>query len=202
MKFYDLTLPLSNNTPGWPGDIAYKREERQTSAIVSSITMSSHFGTHIDAPRHFVFSASSIDQIPLSTLVGKFKVFQVKSKQLIEKKDIEKFSIQKGDRVLFKTINSNIITGAKFNPSYVSLSLEAAEFLAKKRIALVGIDYFGIEAKSAPGHPVHVTLLSKNIVVVEGLNLQKTPPGIYQGAILPLKIEDGDGSPARAVLWK
>lgn len=180
----------------------YKREERKSSAIVSSITMSSHFGTHMDAPRHFIFTATSVDQIPLSTLVGKFKVFQVKSKQLIQKKDIERLPIQKGDRVLFKTINSNIITGAKFNPSYVSLSLEAAEYLAKKKISLVGIDYFGIEAKSAPGHPVHMALLSKNIIVIEALNLQKTPPGSYQGAILPLKIENGDGSPVRAVLWK
>lgn len=202
MKFYDLTLPLSNHTPGWPGDIVYTREEKQTSAIVSRITMSSHFGTHVDAPKHFIFTATSVDQIPLSTFVGKYKVLQVKSKTLIEKTDLEKFSIQKGDRILFKTINSNIVTGEAFNPSYVSLSLEAAEYLAHKKIALVGIDYFGIEAKSAPGHPVHNTLLSKNIIVVEGLNLQKVPAGKYHGAILPLKIENGDGSPARAVLWK
>jgi len=202
MKFYDITIPVSHHTPEWPGDNKYERVERKTSAIVSKLTLSSHFGTHIDAPKHFLFEKKSVDQLPLNLFVGKFKVFVLKSKKLISLFDVKNLPIQKGDRILFKTINSNIVTGAKFDAGYVSLSLEATQYLAKKKIALVGIDYFGIEAKSAPGHPVHVELLKNNIVIVEGLNLQKIKPGSYQGAILPLKIEAGDGAPARAVLWK
>ena len=202
MKFYDITLPLSTHTPEWPGDIKYEREERQTSAIVSKLTLSSHFGTHIDAPKHFLFDKVSVDNLKLESLIGKFKVIEVKSKELIQKSDIIKFKFSAGDRILFKTINSNIISGSKFTDQYVSLSLEAAQHLAKQKISLVGIDYFGIEAKSAPGHPVHRALLEKNIVIVEGLNLQKIKPGIYTGAILPMKIENGDGAPARAILWK
>lgn len=202
MKFYDVTVPQGENTPEWPGDVKFERIERQTSAIVSKIVMSAHFGTHIDAPKHFLFNKKSVDQLPLSAMVGKFKVCAAKSKDSISVDEIKKFNIQKGDRILFKTINSNIVTGHKFDPFYVSLSLEAAKYLTKKKIALVGIDYFGIEAKSAPGHPVHTELLKNNIVIVEGLNLQKIKPGIYQGAILPMKIEGADGAPARAVLWK
>jgi len=202
MKFYDITVPLSPETANWPGGVEYKREETKTSAIVSTITMRSHYATHVDAPRHFLFNNASVDKIRLDLLIGKYKVFSVTSKSQIVVADIKKLSINKGDRVLFKTINSNIVTGKKFNPNYISLSVEAAEYLAKKKIALVGIDYFGIEAKGSPGHLVHRTLFKNNVIIAEGLNLQKIVPGIYNGAILPLKIENGDGAPARAVLWK
>ncbi len=202
MKFYDITVPLSPHTANWPDGVKYKREEIKTSAIVSTLTMRSHYATHVDAPRHFLFNKQTVDKIATAALIGKFKVFAVKSKVRIELKDVKSLKISRDDRVLFKTNNSNIVTGAKFDPAYISLSVEAAIFLAAKKIALVGIDYFGIEAKGSPGHLVHKTLLKRDIVIVEGLNLQKIRPGTYNGAILPLKIEGGDGAPARAVLWK
>ena len=202
MKFYDITIAISSHTPEWPGDNKYKREERRTSAIVSKLTLSSHFGTHIDAPKHFLFKKNSVDKIALGKLIGSYKVFTMSSKGIISRRDILGLPIQAGDKILFKTSNSAIVTKKKFNDHYVSLGLDAAKFLAKKKVALVGIDYFGIEAKSSPGHLVHKELLKKNIVIVEGLNLAKITSGIYQGAILPMKIENGDGAPARAVLWK
>ena len=104
--------------------------------------------------------------------------------------------------MLFKTRNSNIVTNKKFTTDYVSLTPGAASYLVSKKVLLVGNDYFGLEAKSAPGHPVHKTLLAAGIVMVEGLYLKNVKAGAYDGAILPLKIKDGDGSPARAILWK
>jgi arylformamidase len=202
MKFYDITVPLSPKTANWPGGVEFKREDIQTSAIVSTLTIRSHYATHVDAPKHFLFDKKSVDQLPLESLVGKYKVFESKAKKLIEIGEIKKLKINPGDRILFKTRNSKLVTNPVFTSDYVSLSVEAAEYLAKKKIILVGIDYFGIEAKGSPGHLVHKTLLSKNIVIVEGVNLSKIKPGTYNGAILPLKIEGGDGSPARAVLWK
>ncbi len=202
MKYFDITIPLSPHTPNWPGGVPYKREEIRSSAIVSTLTIRSHYATHVDAPKHFLFNRQGVDALDISALIGKYKVLEVKSRVQIKLEDIKKFTIKKGDRILFKTINSNIISGAVFEPNYVSLSLETAQYLAKKKIALVGIDYFGIEAKGSPGHLVHKTLLKSNIVIVEGVNLQAIKPGTYNGAILPIKIEGGDGAPARAVLWK
>lgn len=201
MKFYDLTLSISNQIPAWPGDIIYKRIERKTSAIVSSINMSSHFGTHIDAPKHFLFNKAGVDNLEINSLIGVFDVYEVKSKKLISLSDVKKLPINAGDRILFKTRNSKLINSKKFTANYVSLSLEAAKYLALKKVLLVGTDYFGIEAKSAPGHPVHKALLSKNIVIAEGLNLSKIKAGAYDGAILPIKIKNGDGAPCRAILW-
>lgn len=203
MKYYDISLALGPTTPNWPGSQKFVREEIKTSAITSKLVLASHYATHVDAPKHFLFDKKSIDQLPLGALIGKFKVFAVISKKQIMLSDISKLKINFGDRILFKTRNSNFISTKKeFTENYVSLSAEAAVYLAKKEIILVGIDYFGIEAKGQPGHPTHTVLLSKNIVVVEGLNLKNVPAGTYNGAILPIKISGGDGAPARAVLWK
>ena len=127
---------------------------------------------------------------------------ELKSRNLIEIKDIKGIKLGKGSKVLFKTRNSALLKKKNFTADYVSLSLPAAKYLARKKIDLVGIDYLGIEAKAAPGHPVHKILLAAGIVNVEGLDLSKVAPGNYNLAVLPLKIIGSDGAPARAVLWK
>lgn len=202
MRFYDITFPLSKAVPGWPGDTKFEHKERKTSAIVSRLTLSSHFGTHIDAPKHFLFNKPGVDKINPNALVGIYKVFSIKNAKHITLGEIKKFDIKKGDRVLFKTRNSKLASRSKFTTDYVSLDLGAAKYLAQKGVLLVGTDYFGIEAKSAPGHPVHKQLLSKNIVIVEGLYLKDVSTGNYDGAILPLRLKNGDGAPARAMLWR
>lgn len=164
--------------------------------------MSAHHGTHIDAPKHFLFKGPGVDAIAPEALVGIYKVFQIKNQKNITVEELKKFDIEKGNRILFKTRNSNIVTNKKFTADYVSLTPDAAAFLVSKKVLLVGSDYFGLEAKAAPGHPVHKTLLAAGIVMVEGLYLKEVKAGEYDGAILPLKIKDSDGSPARAMLWR
>ena len=204
MKFIDISLDLSPKTVTWPREQPMKHDERRGTAITSRFDMPSHFGTHIDAPKHFVFSMSGVDKIPLNKLIGPCKVFKIKPSNdyLIKLSDIKKLSIKKGDKILLKTTNSKLLSKNKFFDNYVSLSLEAAKYMASLPIDLVGIDYFGIEAKSAPGHPVHKALLKKHVVIVEAVDLSKVKPGNYNIAALPLKIKAGDGSPCRVVLWK
>lgn len=202
MKFYDISLPLSGALPEWPGQTKFERTETRTSAIVSRLVLSSHFGTHVDAPKHFLFNRAPVDQIPLEKLVGTFRVVHVRSKPLITLADVKEVRPKPKERILFKTANSKIVTARAFSPRYVSLAPEAAAYLAERGVWLVGTDYFGIEAKGSASHPVHRALLRAHVVIVEGLSLKAVPQGTYQGAILPLKIAGGDGAPARAVLWK
>jgi len=201
-KFFDISLSLDNSTFPWPGDTKFIRLEKKGSGIVSQLIMSTHTGTHVDAPKHFLFNKSGVDKIALTKLVGPARIVEINAKNLITSSDLEKLKIQKGERILFKTRNSGLYKKGKFTADYVSLSHDGARHLARKKIALVGTDYLGIEAKSAPGHTVHKTLLSAGIVNVEGLDLSKIKPGSYNLAVLPLKIKAGDGSPARAVLWR
>lgn len=207
----------------WPRDTRFRREEYRGTAIVSKITMSSHAGTHIDAPRHFLFDKGTVDQIAISKLIGKCRVVEIrpllpsvpspgvgrvaggrersKLDNSITVSIVKRFNIKAGDKILFKTRNAELLKKTKFEKNYVSLSLEAARYLAKKKIDLVGIDYFGIEAKGSPGHPVHKALLRAGIVIVEGLDLRKVKPGRYNLVALPLKFIGGDGAPTRAILW-
>lgn len=219
MKFLDISLPLHEGMVVWPGDASFERKERRGTGIVSGLKLSTHTGTHIDAPKHFLFDKAGVDRIAPSKLIGKCRVIEVrplpfslprpgegregsKPGNLIKVADIAKFKIKPHDRFLFKTRNSKLLKQKKFTADYVSLSLAAAKFLAAKKIDLVGIDYFGVEAKGAPGHPVHKALLGAGIVIVEGLDLSKVKSGKYNLAVLPLKLIGADGSPARAVLWQ
>lgn len=202
MKFFDITLPVSKDVPTWPGDVKFEHKETKTSAIKSKLVMSSHFGTHVDAPKHFLFKGPGVDSLDPNSLVGIYKVFQIKDEKAVTVAELKKCDIQKGNRVLFKTKNSEIITKKTFTPTYVHLTPDAAAYLVSKKILLVGTDYFGMEAKGTPGHPVHKTLLAAGIVMVEGLYLRDIKPGEYDGAILPLKLKNGDGAPARAMLWR
>lgn len=210
MRVFDLSLPLHKGMVVWPGDEDFEIEEKRGTAIVSEIEMSTHTGTHIDAPRHFLFNNQTVDKISISKLIGKCKLIEIKDvtegfsppRRLIEISDFAGLKIKPHAKILFKTRNSKLLKLKKFTANYVSLSLPAAKYLVSKKIDLVGIDYYGIEAKSAPGHPVHKTLLRAGVVIVEGLDLAKVKPGAYNLAVLPLKIVGSDGSPARAVLWK
>ncbi|HLC44891.1 MAG TPA: cyclase family protein, partial [Patescibacteria group bacterium] len=170
MKFFDVTLPLSPYLVSWPGDVKFSRKERHREATTSRLVISSHAGTHIDAPRHFFFRKSGVDAIALSKLVGRVRVVSVNARRLIMPSDIN-FEPKRGDKILFKTRNFSLVNKRKFTADYVSMSLEAARILARKKVDLVGIDYLGIEAADAPGFPVHKVLLRAGVVILEGLDL-------------------------------
>ena len=169
----------------------------------SQISLSSHTGTHVDAPSHFVKNGTGIDAIDLEKLIGPCRVLDLEGigHDEITSEDLSSFEIKKGERILFKTGNYKLLKLSQFPDSYISLSLEGAKFLVEKGICLVGTDFLGIEKEKNPGHPVHTTLLKAGIVNVEGLDLSEVPAGEYQLVCLPLRVSV-DGSPCRAVLIK
>lgn len=201
MKYYDISMPLDSKMAVWANEGQFKREERQFGdAIVSLLQMTSHMGTHVDAPKHFLGKgAGSVDRTALSRFIGPCRVVELKGG-----KGLMGLKAKKGERVLLKTSNSarRLLQKSKFVTDYESVDLATAKYLVKQKIALIGVDYLGVEAKSAPGHPVHKTLLKAGIVIVEGLDLSKIKPGRYNLAVLPMRIKNGDGAPARAILWK
>lgn len=208
MKFYDLSIPIKQDMLVWPGDSGV---EIKTLATVkkdgvgeSRFSFGSHTGTHIDAPKHFVAGATAVDEIALEKIIGKCFVVDltgIDHKEIMVS-DISNLGVGKGSRILFKTGNFKYLHGKKFPREYISLSLEAAQYLAEKGVVLVGIDFLGIEKRKNPGHPVHTTLLKAGIVNVEGLDLREVPQGYYQIFCLPLRVVGADGSPARVILVK
>ncbi|MBO0721835.1 MAG: cyclase family protein [Blastocatellia bacterium] len=206
MKIYDVTVAISNDLPVYPGDppIDITRTqslEKGDIARVSHLSFSTHIGTHIDPPSHFMTDGISLDQVPLDVLIGQARVIDVGDVDSIAAPLLERAELAGVTRVLFKTRNSNFwCENREFREDFVYLEPEAAELLVKRGVQLVGIDYLSIEKFNFERPATHWTLLGNNVVIVEGLDLSNVPPGDYELICLPLKIKDGDGGPARVVL--
>lgn len=208
MKIYDVTVPISNDVPIYKGDSAARVESfaamaNGDSANVSSMCFGVHTATHVDAPNHFIEGTRRVDELDLAKLIGPCRVIEVpEDVTLIEPEHL-------GDlngvvRVLFKTRNSHFWSTPEdgFRTDFTAISVDTARLLASCDIKLVGIDYLSVEAYASDGHPVHIALLEKEIVILEGVDLRKVPPGDYEVICMPLKYVGGtgDGAPARTVL--
>jgi arylformamidase len=207
MHTYDITLTLSPELPCWPGDTAYVLERVQkiddgATANVSSLTMSVHMGTHVDAPDHFLNNGKTVEKIALSVLSGRAYVLYLPEADLITAATLEQAEIPpRTRRVLIKTRNSEYWTRQlkEFQTDFVALSPDAAQYLVDRGVKLVGIDYLSI-APYHQGLVAHQILLKAGMVILEGLDLSAVTPGRYTLYCLPLKLAGSDGAPARAIL--
>ena len=204
----DISLTIETGRIVWPGDPGVEvsklmQIEKGDICNTSLLTCPVHVGTHVDAPLHFVDGGDGIESLPLYSLAGKAKVFEIINKTEIPLGEIENSDINEGDIVLFKTINSTVYLKEKsFNEEYVYLSTEAAEYLVMKKIATVGIDYYSIAGVNNNLIECHQVLLGAKVTIIEGLDLSGISPGEYEFVCLPLKIKGSDGSPARAIIRK
>ena len=161
--------------------------------------MGSHTGTHIDAPYHFLRQGRTVDKLPLKSLIGPCRVFEIPGANKITARHIKQLDLDNVTRVLFKTRNS-LAWGKSFNKSFTYISSEAAQILVQRKVRLVGVDYLSVEKFGSRDFATHLILLRHGVVILEGLMLKGIKPGGYDLVALPLKIKGGDGSPARAIL--
>lgn len=208
-KIYDISVLLGAESIDYPGDTPYSRDLIWTikdSGIcdLSKLVMSAHSGTHIDVPSHFIPLAKPIDQYAIQDFILPAQVVNIEDKESIRSIELENLEIEPGDALLFKTdnsINGRCKTGV-FSESFVSLSLEAANFCVEQNVSLVGIDYITIEKYGEEAFPSHRKILGNNILILEGIDLKEVPQGRYTLICLPLKIKDGEASPVRAILLR
>lgn len=207
MEIYDITVPIRSSMPVYEGDPGVKIDAwsafaKGDSSNVSMLNFGAHTGTHVDAPAHFVEGARRIDALSLDVLIGPARVLRVPDDvNEIDPELINRCDLSGVERVLFRTRNSTFWNEG-FRKDFTHLLPEAAQLLVDRGIKLVGTDYLSIEKFHSGHHRTHLTLLSNNVVIVEGLNLSEVPEGNYELICLPLKIAEGagDGAPARAVL--
>ncbi len=165
--------------------------------------MSTHTGTHVDPPIHFVDGGATIDRVPLDTLIGDAFVADVRGLQAIGPAELEAAGLPVDvPRVLFLTDWSARWAEEcpAFPDSVTCISQDGARWLVDRGFRLVGTDFISVEAGDDPTFPVHRALLGAGTVIVEGLDLRDVPAGPYTLWCLPLKLSDGDGGPARVVL--
>jgi len=200
-------MPLFSGMPAFPGDPAFRDEPARSLARgdaynLSSLALGSHAGTHVDPPRHFFEQGTTVDRLDVSALNGPSYVVELPPDlSAVRAKEVARVPAG-AERVLFRTSNSTRwARDLAFFPDYVSLDVTAAdELVARGDVRLVGIDSLSIETDPTGRFPVHHALLGAGIPILEGLLLADAPAGRYDLACLPLRIRDGDGGPARALL--
>ena len=202
----DVSVTLKTGMVTWPGDPPVRIShalsmERGDPSTVSLLEMGAHTGTHMDAPAHFVRGGTGIGDIPLDASIGPARVIPIRDRTSIEPGELEGHAIRPGERVLFRTHNSEHCWDTDaFVEDFVYVSEAAAEYLAGRQVRLVGVDYLSVGGFHADGVKIHRTLLNAGIWIIEGLNLKEVSPGPVDLVCLPLKILGGDGAPARALV--
>jgi len=208
MKIYDITFPISENVPVYEGDPNVKIEVASSiaggdHANVTQLCCGAHTATHVDAPNHFIDGTRKVHELELEKLIGIARVVRIDDEVLAIRPE-HLGNLESVERILFKTRNSAFWNEPErgFRKDFTYISPEAAHVLADAGMKLVGIDYLSVEKFGSEDFATHITLLEKEIVIIEGLDLREVPAGDYELICLPLKIisETGDGAPARAIL--
>lgn len=189
----DITVPLKENTKVYPGDPEFKLKQiftvEKDSFNLCSLSLGTHTGTHIDAPLHFFNTKESIADLDLKYLITNSLVADVSGLNSIDEKFISGLKLKGINSILFKTNGKNIY-----------LTQSGAEYLKNTEILIAGTENIDIEDETNSNFPVHKTLLLNKTLIVESIDLSHVKPGNYKFYCFPLRIENADGSPVRAVL--
>jgi arylformamidase len=201
---YDVSLPIGLELPVWPGDPPVAISRSAGLPAVSELRLSSHAGTHVDAPAHCLRQGIGVDQLPLAALIGPAWVVHLPGPGPIAAARLAGAGIPAGaSRLLIRTDPHAARHAGRpaFDPDFAALAPDAAAWLIARGVRLVGIDAPSIEPfAAAEEFPVHQELLAAGMIIVENLALDGIAPGPYQLICLPLRIIGGDGAPARVVL--
>jgi arylformamidase len=205
MKLIDVSVPLDAQLPTYPHNTPFslepiKRIARGDSSNVSTLHMSAHTGTHVDAPRHFFDDGPGTESLPLELLIGRARVIEVTSRAGVTAADLDAIDFSDDIRVLIKTSNSLLWGAPEFHEDYAGVLESGAKHLVEHGIKVVGVDYLSVEKFHNPGAPAHHILLGAGTIVIEGLDLRGVEPGVYEMFCLPLRVVGSDGAPARVVL--
>jgi len=211
MKPIDLTLTISSTIPNFPGSpkpqFIFWSTIKEDGYNLELLFLSSHTGTHMDAPYHFSRNGAKIHEIPINRLMGTAILIKIKKEkdEGITKKDLILFEtkngkIPKNSSIIFFTDWQKNLNEKSYFHSNPGLSESGAKYLVSKSINLVGIDSPSIDLGKDEKFTVHKILAKNNILIVENLsNLTKIKSKIFDFVILPLKLKDATGSPVRAL---
>ena len=211
LKFIDLTLPVSEKIPTFPGSpqpIFIQWENIKDDGYnLELLFLSSHTGTHLDAPYHFLEKGKKIHEISLKRLIINAILIKIRKRrdQAITKTDIQKFEKKHGkipneSTIVFWTGWQKMIKNDSYFVNNPGLSVTAAKYLISKKTNLVGIDSPSIDLGKEKRFLIHHLFAKNNVLIVENLaNLDKIKSWKFQLAVLPIKLENATGAPVRAV---
>ena len=197
----DITTPIEKGMAYWPDNVPVMVARTLSmaegaAANVTELHMSAHTATHMDAPRHFIPDGPDTTQLNLRHVIGPARVVRIHDPRAITLAEIRDLPLAPGDRLLFRTRNSDSDWAHEpFKPDFVALDADAARHLRDHGVVCVGVDYLSVGKADT-----HHALLDAGIAIIEGLNLRHTGAGAYDMICLPLKIKGADGAPARVII--
>lgn len=206
MAFIDISRKLHTKIATWPGDTQYSLNkilsiDEGASVNLTTIEMSAHTGTHVDAPRHFLADGRPLDQVDLLPFWGLAQVVSMRHKPegALTAEDFADIDLTRAPRLLVHSEASHL-DPQQFPTSFVYPAPELGAFLATQGVILYGSDTPSMDHQDSKTLLGHKGLHGNGISILEGLDLTDVPDGIYELSALPLPLVNGDGSPVRAVL--
>ncbi len=203
---YDISI-LLGGAATYPGDTPYSREMVEEIASgagydTSTLTLSSHAGTHLDAPAHLIAGGKTLDQYPLNRFLLPAHVVSVEDDESISRDALSDARVRAGEALLLKTHNSlyGLPRQSAFREDFVYLSVDAAQLCLDLGVSLVGIDYLSVDKYGDDASPVHHLLLKNDVLILEGIDLKEVHPGEYFLLCSPLRVKGAEAAPARAIL--
>lgn len=204
-RLIDLSLPIDAALPN--ASVSSLRTLEKDGWNATTLTLYSHCGTHMDAPRHFLAEGSTIDQQDLDICCGPARVLNltpIAPRQLITVADLAPCAdqIRAGDRLLFRTDWHKRFGTDDYRNALPRISVELAQWLVDRGVSLIGVEPPSVADVNdmAELTAVHRILLGGNVCIVEGLaNLDQLQRDVVDFMAFPLRISNGDGCPVRAV---
>jgi arylformamidase len=204
--YFDITPLVSRRLGVFPGDVAFSRSvsldpAKGDNILLSSVTTTLHLGAHADAPNHYHHGASAIAERDLALYMGRAQVLQASVGRgerigLRHLRDPE----PKAPRVLFRT--GTFPDPESWNSDFASLTPELITHLAVRGVKLIGIDTPSIDPEDSRHLEAHAAIATYDMAILEGLDLTQVPEGLYTLIALPLRLEEADASPVRAILLR
>lgn len=202
MSYIDITKTLVESMNVWPGDSPFKFQSTMSinngdSVNVGKVEMSTHTGTHLDAPNHYDEKGLTIDEISINDVCGDCLVVNAVGFHVIDESFVAKIKAKGVKKILFKATESKEGYGYDKFPVF---SEDAASLLSDRGVNLIGTDAPSVDPLTSKTLDAHHACRKGGIFILEGLDLHEVVPGFYELTALPLKLKGGDGSPVRAVL--
>jgi arylformamidase len=206
---WDVTLAFGGGAPPWPGEPApvitkLSDLDKGDACTVTRIDFVVHYGTHLDAPLHFIRGGGDVAGLDLDVLMGPCHVARVADDvSAIGPAELDILAIPSDcRRLLVRTRNSALWDRPDhaFFEDFAAFTPEGAAWLVERGIRLVGIDYLSVQRFADAEPTTHRILLGAGVIAVEGLDLRGIEAGAYELTCLPLRLLGADGSPCRVVL--
>lgn len=208
MHVIDLGHPITDQMMVFPGDLTPSVKNGATMEDngwrTKLISMSSHAGTHMDAPAHMVADGCCMDELPNETFFGFWLVIDVRhcAGHRIELSDIKASvkDVNYADFLLFRTDWSEKWNTESYKEGFPTLSAEAARWVTKQDLKGVGFDAISVDPVDSETCEIHKILLGAKLVIIENLrNLDKVGTKPFCMAALPISLTKQDGGPARVM---